>query len=567
MNEENKQRGDELFEKLSKDKKQRRRKIIRTVVILIVVLAALAVVALTMLRRNVQQRFAGEAADVLDYQVSAGTIHTVVTGTGVLEEVDQEEIAAPAGVEVTQILVRAGDTVAKGDVLAAVDMPTVLTALSDMQEALDDLDDEIQAAKGDTVSTYITAGVSGRVKRIFVEKDMDVSLCMAEHGALVILSMDGCMAADIQTDKVSAGETVSVTRADGTVIEGTVDTVTGGKATILVTDNGPQYDEEVTIASEDGTALGTARLYIHKPLGITGYAGTISSISVQENSKVSSGSTIVSLKNTSFSANYDALLRDRADMEETLMDLLTIYRDGAIVAPMDGRISSVDFDADSEDHDFTVENQLMTLFPNESMSITISIDETDILSLKDGQEAEVIVYSISEEEVFPAVVTDIGKVADTSSGVTRYSAEVTLDVADGMLPGMTAEVDVKIEGVENALLIPVDALHQTSAIYYVYTSYNEETQQYGGMTEVTIGMQNDTQVEILSGLKEGDTVYYTEAPQSMFPFAMGQGGGMPGGMGGMPGGMSGMPSGGGMPDRGSMPGGGGMPSGMPGGRG
>ena len=183
------------------------------------------------------------------------------------------------------------------------------------------------------------------------------------------------------------------------------------------------------------------------------------------------------------------------------------------------------------------------------MEITISIDETDIMALEEGQQAQITVESVSEDAVFTGSVTGISKVADTSTGVTRYSAEVTLDKAAGMLAGMTAEVDIQIEGVENALIIPVDALHRTSTIYYVYTQYDAQTRQYGGMKEVTVGMQNDTQVEILSGLEPGETVYYTEAPQDFMAFMISNMGASPTG-GGMPG-----MSGGGMsviPDRGDM---------------
>ena len=86
---------------------------------------------------------------------------------------------------------------------------------------------------------------------------------------------------------------------------------------------------------------------------------------------------------------------------------------------------------------------------------------------------------------------------------------------------MTASVDITIEGVENAMIIPVDALHQTSATHFVYTGYNAETQEYMGMQEVTIGMQNNDYVEILSGLNIGDTIYYTEKFDNFFDFAMG----------------------------------------------
>ena len=128
-----------------------------------------------------------------------------------------------------------------------------------------------------------------------------------------------------------------------------------------------------------------------------------------------------------------------------------------------------------------------------------------------------------------AQIIEINKVADTSTGVTQYSAEVLLDKAAGMLPGMTADVDIQIEGNENALIIPVDALHQTSTGSFVYTTFDEETQQYGGKVDVVAGMQNDNYAEILSGLQEGDTVYYTEQENIFAYFASMMGGGMPGG--------------------------------------
>lgn len=557
MSEQN-QRAEELFDKLSKDKKKRRNKVIRTVVIIIAVIAIVLVTAVILLRKNVEERFASAAAEVLEYSASTGTIHTIVTGSGILTEEDLETIYAPAGVEITEVIAEAGDTVSQGDLLANVNMATVMTALSDLQDQLDDLDDEISDAKGDEVSSYIRAGVSGRVKRIFAQKDMDVSLCMAENGALAVLSLDGYMAADLETEALTKGDEVTVTCSDGSGYTGTVESAAGGKATVLVTDNGPRYDEEVTIHL-DGVEVGKANLYIHNPLAVTGYAGTISSVSVKENAKVDAYTTMFQLKNTSFSANYDTLLRNRADLEEELLDLLTIYRDGAVLAPMDGMISAVYYDDDTKTTTSytSTGTDLMSLYPDLSMTITISVDETDILALEEEQVAQITVSSVSSDETFPGTVTSISKVADTSTGVTQYSAEITLDKVSGMLPGMTADVDIQIQGVENALIIPVDALHQTRDTYYVYTSYDEETKQYGGMVEVTIGMQNDNEVEILSGLSEGDTVYYTEAAENIFAaFAS---------MGGM-GGMSGMSSmggsmGGSSQQRPGSMGGGQMPSG------
>jgi len=546
MSEQN-QRAEALFETLSKNKKMRRRRIIRTVLITIAIIVAILIAVVIVLTKNVEERFAAAAAEVQTYQVTTGTIHTIVSGSGVLTEEDLEEITVPSGVEVNEVMVEAGDAVGKGDLLATVDMATVMTSLSALQDQMDELDKSINRAKGEEAGTQITAGVSGRVKIIYAEPEMDVSLCMAEHGALAVLSLDGYMAADLETDKLSKGNLVTVTREEGQVLEGHVSAVAGNTVTILVSDNGPKYGEEVTISTKDGLELGKATLYIHNPLGVTGFAGTVRNVVALENTAVVSNSPLFNLKDTRFSANYDTLLRNRSDLEEILMELLTIYRDGALLAPMDGVVSSVQFNENSSSsvssastsnssaalaaaYGYSIpattttstasasEGSVLTLYPDIQMSITIGIDETDILALREGQEAEIVVESVGEQ-VYPGSVTEINKVADTSTGVTQYSAQVLLDKAPGMLPGMTADVDIKIEGNENALIIPIDALHQTSTGAFVYTSFDEETQQYGGKVDVVAGMQNDSFAEILSGLQEGDTVYYTEQENIFAYFA------------------------------------------------
>lgn len=551
--------GEELFERLNREKKQRRRRVVRTVIIVIAVIAAILVLLVLNLRRSVEQKFAAAEKEVLTYEVKPGTIHTLVTGTGVLEQVDQEEIKVPAGVEIDEVFPEAGDLVTEGELLAKVDMASVMSALSDTQSQLKTLDSKINSAKDDTASTTLTAGVSGRVKKIYAEVGDDVGLCMAENGALALLSLDGYLAVDIEAEGPARGDAVTVTRADGSVVSGLVEQARKGQLTVLVSDDGPLMDEEVTVADSSGTVLGKGNLYIHSPLAVTGYAGTVSGITARENAKVMSTSGIVTLTDTKTSANYDALLRQREELEETFLELLTIYRDGAVLSKMDGLVSSVEYDEDT--FNSAVETQILTLYPQKQMSVTISVDEADILSLKEGQEAEIEVSSISED-TFTGTVTEISKVADTSTGVTQYSAEVTLDREEGMLSGMTANINVRIEGTENALIIPVDALHQNSASYYVYTAYNNEAHRYEGRVEVTIGMQNDDFVEITSGLQEGDTVYYTESQSltimDMFTMAQGMGGGM----GGMSSGKSSGSRGGGqMP---GMPSGGGMSGGMPG---
>ena len=182
------------------------------------------------------------------------------------------------------------------------------------------------------------------------------------------------------------------------------------------------------------------------------------------------------------------------------------------------------------------------------MSVTITVDESDILSLEVGQETDVVIKSIGED-AFSGTVTEI----DRSGASGSFTAVVTFDKTAGMLPGMTASVDVRIDGVDDAIIIPVDALKRTSTGAYVYTSYDEETQQYGGRVDVITGLSNNNYVEIKSGLSVGDTVYYTEKQTFGNMFGNMGFGNMPGGGGN---------SGGSRPDFGGS---GGSGSGRPGG--
>ena len=562
MNQQN-EHSEALFEQLNKSKQEHKQKKKRRIITVLAIVAVVLIAAVVILRSVVTSRFNSSDVEVLSYEAARSTISTTVSGTGMLSGVGMESIVLPNGVEVTEVLVRNGRSVSKGDVLATVNMTTVISTLSALQDELAALDEEIGDAEGDKVSGTVKAGVSGRIKAVNAKNGDDVASVMVEHGALAIISLDGYMACEIASDTLAAGDTVTVARADGATLSGKVESAVNGTAVILVTDNGTAIDEEVTVTDAEGNQLGAAKLYVHNPLSVTAVAGTVSSVNAKENAKVSAYSTLFNLKNTSYSANYETLLRERADLEEAVLELLQVYRDGAVVAAFDGSISSVDYvDPDDEAYDETADVAVVSLYPNEKMSITVSVDEADILSLEQGQSASITVKSISDSS-FVGTVTEVNKEADTSSGVAQYSAEVELDYQSGMLIGMTAEVVVSIQGVENAIVIPADALHQTSDISYVYTSYDKKSGQYGGMVEVVTGLSNDNYVEIISGLEEGDVVYYTESADDFFSMMGGMsfGGGMPsgdfGGGGGMP---SGNFGGGGMPS-GNFGGGGGMPGG------
>lgn len=547
---------DQLVTMHKNARKRKKRKLFITLAVVFIAVITVIVTAVLVLRSKVRSQFAStDASEVQSAEVTIGNIRTTVSGSGTLSANDLEEILLPDSVQVTDYYVAVGDHVENGQLIATVTNASLMSAMSDIQEELDALDEKIADASGDTVSSAITAGAAGRIKAVYAEKGEDVVSVMYEHGALILLSLDGYMMTEISSDSLSAGDTVEVTLSNGSTVDGLVEKQKDGIATILLTDNGTVYQDTVTVKDGDGTELGAGILDIHNSMSIVGYAGTISAVKVSENDKVAVGGTLLTLTDTETSANYDSLLKEREELEEQLNQMIKVYKEGGICAAASGTVDALaDMDTTSTGtinggQSVSETTVVAAISPDTTMAITISVDETDILSLEAGQEASVTIDSIGEE-TYRGTVTEVNTTASSSSGVTSYSAVISIEKTEQMLSGMSASVVITIQGSDDALLIPVEAIHQTSSEAYVYTEYDEDSGEFSGMKEVTVGLSNSTYVEITEGLEEGDTVYYTTVQDN--------------GFGGMDFGNIGngdMPDMGNMPDMGSMPDMGDMPEG------
>ena len=547
------ERDQALFDAIGKDRKKKKRRTWITVIVIVALVAAGLTAAVIYGQKKVRDQVGQMGysdSQVVSYTVDTGSVNTTVSGSGLLSDVGAEKLSLPDGVKVDKVLVHAGDRVEEGDLLCTVDMSTVLSGLADTQTKITDLDFKLRNAAYETAASIISSGVNGRIKKVYAAPGDDVAKCMFENGALALISLDGFMALDLETDALAEDDEVTVVGAEGKEWKGTVDKVVLKTATILLTDDGPAMDETVTVRSADGTELGEAVLYIHSPLRITGYAGTVRNVSAVENKMTWPGTNLFSLTDVAFTSNYESILRQRREQEDNLILLMGLYRCGALQAPFSGSVVSVEYkdpnapttntnnnnstgtaagtgfnlgtgmvtgsgtntgtgsNTGSGTENTSASTDLLTLSPDEEMNVTITVDETDILALEIGQEAQITINSIGD--IFFGEVTEINRNASSESGVTNYTAVITMPKDPRMLPGMSAKVVVRIQGVENTIQIPEKALHQTRDTAFVYTAYDQSTGEFGGAVQVITGLSNGTMIEIVEGLQEGDTVWYTE---------------------------------------------------------
>lgn len=129
-------------------------------------------------------------------------------------------------------------------------------------------------------------------------------------------------------------------------------------------------------------------------------------------------------------------------------------------------------------------------------------DEPDVGRLALGQEVT-IRWEAQPGREWHGHVTQLP--ATIVEYTTRNVGEVLIDFDgsdDGLMPHTDVTVTVTVSSEANALSMPREALHEQNGKYYVFKVVNGQLKR----VSVTIGAPTLTQVPILSGLNDGDTV-------------------------------------------------------------
>lgn len=283
---------------------------------------------------------------VLTAQPENKAISTALLGAGTLTPPEGEDLEIPQALDLEARYVENGDTVRAGDPIVKVDKVAVNAAIAELQELMEDLDAAIAKVTNDSPSTSVKATASGRVKKIYAQKDVAVADTVYDSGALVLLSLDGTMAVDIPAQGLTLGQKVTLRLSDGKELEGQVETISDGLAAVTCSDEKAPYEDRVSVMEEGGKVLGTGKLYIHSMLRVTGAYGTVSYISVRENQKVTNGTTLLTLKDTGHTVEYNRLLNRRQELEEHMDKLQRLSKDGILRADTDGVVSGLDTTVD-----------------------------------------------------------------------------------------------------------------------------------------------------------------------------------------------------------------------------
>jgi len=112
----------------------------------------------------------------------------------------------------------------------------------------------------------------------------------------------------------------------------------------------------------------------------------------------------------------------------------------------------------SPTQDYSGGSLLLTMADLSEVQIRALVDETDIGKIRPGMSATVSVAAYPNQP-FPGQVLKIEPQAVLEQNVTMFAVLISIDNSDGLLmPGMNAEVDVRIARSENVMTVPIMAL-------------------------------------------------------------------------------------------------------------
>ncbi|MBI4656247.1 MAG: efflux RND transporter periplasmic adaptor subunit [Elusimicrobia bacterium] len=156
---------------------------------------------------------------------------------------------------------------------------------------------------------------------------------------------------------------------------------------------------------------------------------------------------------------------------------------------------------------------LMRIADFSKMVVKLNVSEMEILKLKKGMPVGVDIDALGFKK-FSGKITMMSPQAekDQRHEIRSFRVEVEIAQKDADLkPGMTAKIETIINSKKNVLILPLSGLFEEKGMNFAYLYVPGAKAR---KTPVKTGLRNETDVEIIEGLKQGDQAY-TDKPLNL----------------------------------------------------
>ncbi|MFC2020486.1 efflux RND transporter periplasmic adaptor subunit [Chloroflexota bacterium] len=420
-------------------------------------------------------------------EVMRGDLALTVSGSGNIEVSDDVELTFGIAGRLDEILVEEGDEVSEGEVLARLETDALELALAQAEVA------------------YTQAEVA------ILEADVAVTqaeLAITTAEAAVTQAEINLKDAEINLEQTIITSTVSdirVAQAEVTIAKRDLDDALW---TLYKYDPGTtgyeEYSESVVQAE---ARLNTAEDRLDAML-----AGFSSKEIASKEQQVVAAEQSLETARQSMEATRQSLwlAKQSPGLSQQSLELARQSRDNAqtqldkatMTAPFTGTVASVFVD---EGDTILTTTTIVHLIVPGRMELKVQVDEIDMPDMETGQKVIIEVDALPDLPM-EGKISFISLLPTVEGGVIVYDVTIDFDVPQGvgLRAGMSASTDIIVVDSKNVLLVPSRAIKKDSDGNSVV-----EVSMVGGENEereVTVGISDGFQTEIVSGLEEGEMV-------------------------------------------------------------
>ena len=466
-----------------------------------------------------------QTPDMQDLQVE-------LTGTGTIEPNDQYSITPMVQGEIIEAAFEEGDIVEKGQVLYQFSTENVEDSIKSAQlgveQAKQNYNDAVDSKQPTKDNLSLISDQEGYVKKLYVSAGQKITAGskVADVYDNTTMSLEVPFnASDVKNSWLGNRANVYVEdegeRLRGTVtnVDPTTTTLAGNMVvryvTIEVINPGgiaAGMSGSASIGSVDCNTAGTFSVKSEGTLIADG-SGTIDSLKIKEGKYLNKGDTYLVLEDATVGDSVKSSQLSVESAENQLSSAKKSLDDYRVTAPISGTVITKNAKA-GDNINATYANPLAVIYDLSKVKFRMKVDELDVLKIAVGQEVTVTADALPEVEM-TGHITNISLEAITNGGVTEYPVTVEMDEVGSLLPGMNVSARIVLEEQKNALCIPVDALMRGNVVYVKNAPEQQTSEEEladgvpNGFhaVDVTVGISNDSEVQILSGLTETDEVY------------------------------------------------------------
>ncbi|MCX7995845.1 MAG: efflux RND transporter periplasmic adaptor subunit [candidate division WOR-3 bacterium] len=212
--------------------------------------------------------------------------------------------------------------------------------------------------------------------------------------------------------------------------------------------------------------------------------------------------------------NFENAELNYESAKATYEQALDTYKKTKIYAPISGKVMKLNIEEGETAVMGTlnyVGTVLATIADMSRMIAVVKIDETEVPKVKLGQEAEVIADALPDS-IFKGKVVKVGlmpvtSITPTTEKATDFEVEIELDnYSERLRPGMNVKAEIFTGKKANILKVPIQAVGKRKVKDKLTESIFVVKRRRAVLKEIQTGISSDTEIEVISGINENDTV-------------------------------------------------------------